>query len=286
MKKGRNWIPLLGLIALAALFFKLPEISNLFGCKACSATLPYFSLIGSGYFALLIGASLLFPTFPGPQIARAGVTWAVLLAIVLTYLSYPNWCIACLVAHACHIAIWILWLLAAQVRSEKPASRFRERLCILLFAPLAVIALFSSLNLTFMAYGFKNKQAIASLQVGDKIPALPLDTSQAESVVINFFSPDCPYCKEQLPIINQMAAEHPETRFIYISPGLPPDQNKPTAPVDWIEDKDGSLHQYFKVSRYPTLFVVGKEGKIREVISGLPQNLRRDLLIVLNSGQL
>ncbi len=300
MKRLRYWVPVLGILALAAMFFKLPEIPNVFGllgCKTCTSNDPYMPLVGAGYFAALIAVSLLFPAFPSRQVARGGLTWAVLLALALTYMGLPGWCAVCLFAHACNILIWMIWVLVPPAVRELSASNIKERLCLALFAPISVVALFSCLNLTFMAYGFKaNRNIVAtSLRLGDAAPAFTAqvsgsartfdtaDAGQTAGIVINFVSPGCPYCEEQLHVLNAVATElaSGSYRFINVSPMLPPElvQNAPA--TEWIEDRGGKLRALYQVSGYPTLFVVGKGGKIAQVIPGVPQQLEAYLLTSL-----
>jgi thiol-disulfide isomerase/thioredoxin len=293
MKRVRYGVPILGIIALLALFFKLPELSPLVGCKTCASDHPYFALLGSGYFAALIAAFLLFPAFPGKRVARGGLTWAVLLALALTYINYPNWCAACLIAHACNISIWLISVLVHSSASSAPTSFLRERWCLIVFAPISVIALFSSLNLTFMAYGFKVHRNTLSpaLRSGDTLPIFHAQTTkgllfdnaqvaQTTATLINFISPSCPHCEEQVPIVQAVATQlaSDSYRFINISPALPSELIESTPALDWIKDKDGSLHELFQVSGYPTLFIVGNNGKITKVISGVPDQLQTFLL--------
>src|SRR5579871_3264564 len=105
LKHSRLAIPFFGLLALLMLFLKLPGISS---CKICST--PYMPFIGGAYFSILIALSLLFPRFPSPSIARAGLIWAVLLFVLLTYRDLPQWCAPCVSAHLCHSALWTIWL--------------------------------------------------------------------------------------------------------------------------------------------------------------------------------
>lgn len=80
---------------MVALFLKLPETPDflvLLLVKHIATSDPYLPLIGSGYFALLVAISLLFPSFPGLK-HRAGLLWATLLAAVLTVIDQPGWCI-------------------------------------------------------------------------------------------------------------------------------------------------------------------------------------------------
>ncbi len=275
MKQLRILIPFLGALALLAMFLKLPETPNIFsllGCKSCSISSdPYLPLVGAGYFATLISISLLFPTFPNRQIARGGILWAVLLAIGLTYMNLPGWCLDCLIAHACNIAIWSIWLLTPT--KEAPTGPLRERLCITLFAPISVMALFSCLNLTFLAYGFKIPQnySVTTLQPGDVVPHF-------KDAIVNFVSPNCPYCKEQLAVLNELKDKLGNYQLVNLTPRLLPELIALAPELEWMEDKEGALRELFKVSGYPTLFVIDNEGKIKEVIQGVPEQLQDQLI--------
>jgi thiol-disulfide isomerase/thioredoxin len=300
MNKIRDGAPvLLGMLAMVALFLKLPETPDffsVFACKTCATSDPYLPLIGAGYFALLVTISLLFPSFPGPRVGRAGLLWAILLAGVLTYIDQPGWCIDCLVGHACNILIWTTWVaIPPRENQVQSASTLRERLCLTLCLPIAVVALFSCLNLTFMAYGFKNNRNLlaTTLRAGDALPTFNIqtnrrsitntDVARTAGVVINFVEQDCPYCKEQLPAVEAAATQlvRGSYRFINVSPSLSPEliQRSPTS--EWVEDKTGKLRQLFHVSGFPTMFVVGSNGRIDQIFTGVPEKLKETLLTLL-----
>ncbi len=297
--KLRYGVPVLAILALTALFFRLPETPDLFGllgCKKCISSDPYLPLLGAGYFSALIAISLLFPSFPSSLIARAGLTWAILLTFALTYMHFPAWCPICLIGHSCNILIWMIWVLAAKIESEQPnsppsslsGSPIKVRVCVTLFAPIAVVALFSCINLTFMAYGFKPKFVVSGLQSGNEVPTFTLKTAEGRILthsdlsgkVINFIAPDCPYCKEQLQILNDVAQQLDSgaSRFIHVTSKVSLELFDYLPTSDWIEDNEGKLRELFKVSGYPTLFVVGNEGKIELAISGVPKQLKTKLL--------
>jgi len=271
---------------MAALFLKLPEIRHIFtACKTCSPSDPYTPLIGAGYFALLIALSLLFPTFPNPPLARGGVVWALLLALVLTSIN-PIWCSACLVGHLCNIAIWSLWLLIPPTE-PKPTISLGARLSLILFIPLSVVALFSSLNLTFLAYKTNPSPYSMTLHKGDPIPTFTAQTTAGRPIantdgpmILNFVTPDCPYCEEQLQALRAHTNAY---RFINISPTLTPELTQYAPATDWIEDKGSQLRKLFKVYGNPTLFIVGSDGKISRIIYGVPEGLSDSLEISLKN---
>jgi len=289
VKHPRHWVPVLGIIALLCMFLKLPEIPDILGafdCKTCFSNNPYFPLITGAYFSVLLALSLLFPAFPGPLIARGGLVWASLLALTLTYLNLPQVCAICLVGHLCHIMIWVIWCMFPAFATRRRTSPLGERLFLTLFAPLIVIALFSAINLTFLIYHLKASQqdAATSLKAGDIAPNFaenaPTRIGEKKGWIINFISPNCSFCKEQLGILNGEINElmSDSYRFINITPALTPELIQQLPLAEWIEDPEGNIRQLFKVSGYPTLFVVSADSKITKVISGVPENLVTELI--------
>jgi len=291
----RDLVPALGVVALVAMFFGLPEAPNLFGalgCTTCASSDPYLPLVGAGYFASVVALALLFPGFPGQLVARGGLVWAVLLTAALTYLKWPHLCAICLVGHTCNVLIWTIWATVPASSGASPVTMLRERLCLTLFAPLAVIALFSSVNLTLMAYGFEVPNvASTGLQPGDEVPQFSTRTSAGRAlantdaaatagIVLNFVSPDCPYCEEQLPRLNTVAAQlaNGPYRIVNVSRELPTELVQRSPAAEWVLDTGGQLRQLFQVSGYPTTFVLGANGKIAQVIPGVPESLESTLL--------
>lgn len=236
---------LLGSTAIAALLLK--------SCKTCILADPFLPLVGAGYFALLIAMAVFLPRFPGSRMARAGLIWSISLAVSFSYVHYPRWCTNCLVAHACHIAMWTVWILVPHRQSS-----FKLRLS----TTFLVWVLFFSLK----------SEHQAGLKPGDHLPAFHI--GKEERLLINFTSSHCPYCKEQLPLLNRFAARAGEKyRFVNVISTLPSE----TAGMEWVEDKYGELAQLFKVDGYPMLFVAGKEGLIEQVIAGVPDQMEEML---------
>lgn len=296
MNKLRSFTSVLALFALGALFLKLPEMARLLNCKGCFSFDPYLPLIGAGYFSLLAALSFLFPTFPGPKVAKGGLVWALLLFLTLTYIEFPHLCLICLICHTCNILIWAVWIFVP-ANKEIQVPLFREKLYLLLFTPVATIALFSCLNLTIMAYGFNLNRAIgaSSLKIGDSIPAFTAKTNSGltivntkkepvKEIVINFVAPDCPFCKEQLAILREISDEAQKSyRFINISPVLPQELTQLVPEAEWVEDNEGTLRNLFKVSGYPTIFIAGSDGKFSMVLPGVPEKLRALLIASLQT---
>jgi thiol-disulfide isomerase/thioredoxin len=268
----------LGILALLVLYFQLPETPNpfdLFGCKICVAGDPYMTLVAAGYFSALLSFAMLFPKFFRAH-ARAGLLWAVLLALVLTYLKLPQWCFACLIAHACHIGMWTIWA-CFPFTEGRLQSHPLERLCLALALPVAIVALFSTLNLTRMAYHAKANDVVAAtdLQIGDLAPPLGSDALKS-GLIVNFVSPSCPYCEQQLRIIDKWATTIREAgyRFVNISATLPAELTNLAPSTEWHQDVEGSLRRVFKVHGYPTLFVIRPNGKIVDILPGVSERLK------------
>lgn len=281
----RKCVPFLAFLALVALFFKLPEVPNFFGvlaCKSCSAGNPFLLFLGAGYFSTLFALSLLFPSFPGKRVARGGLVFAIVLMLLLTYSIYPEFCGLCLFAHGCHAMIWAIWLAVPGMGIK--GAFFRERICVLVFGPIAVVALFICLNLSFMAYGYKSRSQVVSLRHGDAVPNFTVKTaggselssSDPAGFIINFVSPNCPFCKEQLTAVGA-AMQQFKQRIINVSPQLSKDLVQYAPNADWVEDKGGDLLKLFRVAGFPTMFVVGSDGKIAQVMQGVPEEMKYSL---------
>jgi thiol-disulfide isomerase/thioredoxin len=162
-----------------------------------------------------------------------------------------------------------------------------------------VVALFSCLNLTFLVYGFKAHHSVAAagLAPSDSAPSFNIktigsdstisntDVAQTVGLVINFISSDCPYCKEQLPVLEAVATELASSsyRFVNVSPTVSSELIQHSSMIEWVEDKEGYLRELFKVTGFPTLFVIGTEGKILQVIYGVPDQLKHQLLTSLSN---
>ena len=145
----------IGLLILTLLFFKLPGVPELFGilnCKSCQTTTPYLPMVAAAYFAAFVTCVLCFPTLPSRPLKYGGIVWALSLAISLTYLS-TQLCWICLVAHLLHLSMWLLW----KPKTAEPEQAVNSKLALVFTSALAMMALFSTLNVTFLVYGLKFK---------------------------------------------------------------------------------------------------------------------------------
>jgi peroxiredoxin len=149
-------------------------------------------------------------------------------------------------------------------------------------------------NITFLIYHFQDDQDLSatnSFKSGDMAPSFILQTTkgihisqeslnQAMGTVINFVTANCPYCNQQLPVLNAVAMQLASSsyQFINVSSALTDDLTQQASSTEWVEDKEGNLHHLFKVKAYPTTFVIGNDGKIKQVILGVPENFEASLL--------
>ncbi len=112
------------------------------------------------------------------------------------------------------------------------------------------------------------------------------EVGRTSAVILNFVSPECPFCKQQLPVIESVASKMPgrSYRYINVSPALSAALIKRSPTAEWIEDGDGQLRQLFHVTGFPTMFVLKENGKIADVVSGVPDTLKDTLLTNLGNG--
>lgn len=280
LKSLRPLVPLFGLIALGALFFKLPEAPQIFAdasCKTCRAESPYLPLMGAAYFSFLIALVSLFPRFPGKVLARIGFVWAFFLGVGMTFLLLPELCTLCLIAHGCNLGIWGVLVLSPESEG-KAALALSERLCFAAFGTVSILALFGSMNITLLVYNLKSSlnPLAGTLKAGDPIPEFSARTTagitideKEKGVILNFVALNCPYCKEQLALLSKRSGQK---RLILIAPVLDRQLVELLPDAEWVEDKEGSLAARFKIAGYPTLMIFGGDGTIAEVIPGVPNS--------------
>ncbi len=115
-------------------------------------------------------------------------------------------------------------------------------------------------------------------------------TDLTESIaVLDFFAPTCPHCKKQMPRVEALRRTYEErgVRFLFIT------ETMGGAPVPSLElaatlkqlgvaapaalDAGNTVGKLFRVSGYPTLFVISKGGRIEAVTSGNSADLEKKL---------
>jgi thiol-disulfide isomerase/thioredoxin len=112
---------------------------------------------------------------------------------------------------------------------------------------------------------------------------------QDKPTVVNFFAPNCPHCKRQLPTVDAVRKEFESkgVRFVNISQTM----RKPFTDEQVVTtvregfgveaelaiNSDNTVGRRWKATSFPTLFVVDGQGKVAEVIIGNNRTLQDDL---------
>ena len=106
------------------------------------------------------------------------------------------------------------------------------------------------------------------------------DLAANAGTVLNIVAPNCGYCKRQIPEVEKMRTEYEKKgiRFVNIASTMgkspyTPDRVKAVmktlgSNIELAQDPSNAIKGLFKVSGFPTLFVVGRDGKIRHVDVG------------------
>jgi len=132
--------------------------------------------------------------------------------------------------------------------------------------------------------------------IGKPCPAFSLETlegirvSNAElefhpATVLNFFAPNCPFCKRQIPKLEALRSEYESRgiRFVNISEKMkldftPDEVQEATAAMgsnlELAVDSGNQIGRRFKVTGFPCLFIVRPDGVIDHVVAGNKKNLR------------
>jgi thiol-disulfide isomerase/thioredoxin len=107
--------------------------------------------------------------------------------------------------------------------------------------------------------------------------------------VVNFFAPNCPHCKRQLPTVDAVRKEFESkgVRFVNVSQTMRrayTDEEVVSTvregfgvQAELAINSDNTVGRRWKATSFPTLFVVDGEGKVAEVIIGNKPTLQADL---------
>ncbi|MCH7997634.1 MAG: TlpA family protein disulfide reductase, partial [Chloroflexi bacterium] len=110
----------------------------------------------------------------------------------------------------------------------------------------------------------------------------PLDNAslaQHPATVLNFFAPNCGFCKKQIPRLEVVRKKYVDkgVRFVNVSQkmGKPYDTDKVKSILSGLGfegeiaiNHDNSVGKKFNVSGFPTMVILGKDGKIAAVNVG------------------
>ncbi len=139
------------------------------------------------------------------------------------------------------------------------------------------------------ALDMMGKEAPAfSLATRDGDPISNVEFSRSRATVLNFFAPDCGFCKRQIPQLEFVRSEFEAegVRFVNISETMRKVYTNDEVvavmkslgvQLELAHDPGNKVGRLFKVVSYPTMFVVGPEGKIEHVNIGAKPNLDETL---------
>lgn len=150
----------------------------------------------------------------------------------------------------------------------------------------------------------------ATLMAGKGVPAFSLTTIDGKTVsekdlsgqvtVLDFFAPNCGFCAKQLPRVEAMRPDYEAkgVKFLNVSMTMrtPFTREAITAKLEQLGikgqsaiDENNAVGAKFSVASFPTLFVVGKSGKIEAVNVGnspdLEGKLKEQLDGLISPGQ-
>lgn len=140
-----------------------------------------------------------------------------------------------------------------------------------------LIILLGVLGLCF--FGASSSSAFG---VGDKAPKFQLETlqgnevslagySEEQPVLLIFWTTWCPYCRKELPRINELVAEYgPEVAFLGINAGWNDSLGRARSYVEKTDlsypiafDHNSKVSKRFMIRGVPTIIILDKEGVIR-----------------------
>jgi thiol-disulfide isomerase/thioredoxin len=106
---------------------------------------------------------------------------------------------------------------------------------------------------------------------------IALPSLRGRVVLLDFWASWCPPCQASIPILNRVLAAHPEVVGVGINaePNLTPfavarAHTRFHSAFPSIQDQDWSLQRSYMVDALPTLLLLDREGIIREVHVGVP----------------
>ncbi len=132
------------------------------------------------------------------------------------------------------------------------------------------------------------------LQTMDGFPVTNRELIGHPATVLNFFAPNCPHCKRQIPKLEQIRQQFEPLgfRFVNVSEKMrkdyTPDEvlsvvSELGANAELAIDAGNKIGRRFKATSYPCLIVIGSNGVIEHVVSGNKKTLVPDLSAKLES---
>ena len=132
------------------------------------------------------------------------------------------------------------------------------------------------------------------LQTMDGFPVTNRELIGHPATVLNFFAPNCPHCKRQIPKLENVRQQFEPLgiRFVNVSEKMrkdfTPDEvlsvvSELGANAELAIDPGNKVGRSFKATGYPCLIVIRKNGVIDHVISGNKKNLESDMTAKLEA---
>jgi thiol-disulfide isomerase/thioredoxin len=92
-------------------------------------------------------------------------------------------------------------------------------------------------------------------------------------VVVNFWGTWCPPCREEIPEISEWAAEHPDVRVLGVAVDSGSGDRLAAASARLgvtydVLEATSTVVRDWKVSSFPTTFVIGRDGQIKAARTG------------------
>jgi len=128
-----------------------------------------------------------------------------------------------------------------------------------------------------------------SLPSGDG-KEISLKDYSGKIIMVDFWASWCPPCRKELPILQKIYDEYSEKDVVLIGINCDEDMrtgqgfvkdNNISFPMGY--DTEGIVNQKYRVTAFPTLFIIGKSGKVERVHIGVPTDVENTLRLELDS---
>ncbi|MCA9256343.1 MAG: DUF1573 domain-containing protein [Phycisphaerales bacterium] len=132
------------------------------------------------------------------------------------------------------------------------------------------------------------------LKTMDGFPVTNRELEGHPATILNFFAPNCPHCKKQLPKVERIRLQYEPlgVRFVNVSEKMrkdfTPDEvlsvvSSLGANSELAIDAGNVIGRRFKATGYPCLIVIDGKGVISHVVSGNKKNIVEDVSEKLNA---